>query len=69
MSKLENILLECCNSVLDLPKTNDPIGKPIDEALSSIKQHILGMGWYYYDPDELGEDAFKSLGDDEMSEL
>ena len=26
-------------------------------------------GLYYYDPDELGEDAFKPLGDDEKLQL
>lgn len=26
-------------------------------------------GYYYYDPDELGEDCFKLLGDDEIAEV
>lgn len=43
MSKLEVIILEYGNAVLDLPKTNDPIGKPIDEARSSIKQLIKSL--------------------------
>ena len=34
--KLQNILLQMANDVLDLPKTNDPIGKPIDEAAEAI---------------------------------
>lgn len=30
---------------------------------------ILTKEWYYYDPDELGEDAFKRLKVDEVEEL
>lgn len=41
MSKLDVIILKCSNAVLDLPKTNDPLGKPIDEASQSIKSLFL----------------------------
>lgn len=34
-----------------------------------IKALILTKEWYYYDPDELGEDAFKLLGRDEVDDL
>lgn len=37
MSKLENIILKYGVAVLDLPNTNDPIGKPVDEAKQEIK--------------------------------
>lgn len=37
MGKLELIILKCGNAILDLPKTNDPIGKPLDEAVKEIK--------------------------------
>lgn len=29
----------------------------------------LAKNFYYYDPDELGEDAFKRLGDDEIGDV
>lgn len=35
----------------------------------AIKTLILSKNWYYYDPDELGEDAFKPLTEDELEEL
>jgi hypothetical protein len=35
--KLQNILLQMANDVLDLPKTNDLIGKPIDDATQAIQ--------------------------------
>jgi hypothetical protein len=41
MSKLDVILLQCANDVLDLPATNDPLGKPIDDAKAQIKDLFL----------------------------
>lgn len=41
----------------------------IEEDVNDIRQLILTQNWYYHDPDELGEDAFKPLGEDEVSEL
>lgn len=35
-SRLENILLKMANEVLDLPKSNQPIGTPIDDAVVAI---------------------------------
>ena len=43
MSKLEIQLIEMANAVLDLPKTNDPIGKPIDDAKAEIKTLMLDL--------------------------
>ena len=37
----------------------------IDEPNLDKKLRTL----FYYDPDELGEDAFKPLGDDEVEEI
>ena len=43
MSKLDNTILKYGNAVLDLPKTNDPIGKPVDEAKADIKALMLEL--------------------------
>lgn len=43
MSKLDVIVLKYGNAVLDLPKTNDPIGKPLDEAIQQIKDLMLEL--------------------------
>lgn len=41
--KLENIILRYGLAVLDLPETNDPIGKPIDEAKQQIKDLFIDI--------------------------
>jgi hypothetical protein len=41
LEELENILLKLANDVLDLPKTNYPLGKPIDDARQAINTQIL----------------------------
>lgn len=41
----------------------------VEKDKQAIKDVILTKQWYYYDPDEVGVDAFKRLGDDEVSEL
>jgi hypothetical protein len=43
MSKLDVIILKYGNAVLDLPKTNDPLGKPVDEAKEAIKAFFKDM--------------------------
>lgn len=43
MSKLDNILLKLGNDVLDLPKTNDPLGKPFDDGKQAIKELMLEL--------------------------
>jgi len=34
-----------------------------------LKEKIKRQKFYYHDPGELGEDAFKPLGDDEINDL
>lgn len=43
MGKLDVIILKYGNAVLDLPKTNDPIGKPLDAAVQEIKDLMLNL--------------------------
>lgn len=35
----------------------------------NFEEFIRGYGLYYHDPDELGEDAFKRLSDDEVQDI
>lgn len=43
MSKLDVIILEYGNKVLDLRRTGEPIGKPTDEANQAIKDLMLEL--------------------------
>lgn len=43
--------------------------RSIEKDKQAFKDYILTKEWYYHDPDELGEDAFKRLGDDEVADL
>lgn len=59
------------DEIFDAFDTDDFFGgrSAISEAKQQIKDLILSKEWYYLDPDEIGEDKFKRLTEDEVSEL
>lgn len=64
--KLEDLLFDLATEY------DHKFGSPelLKASQANIKQLftdlLVGQGWYYYDPDELGEDAFVPLGKAEI---
>lgn len=61
MSKLDEILIQFDGT---------PYTKRVNQrAKQELLDYIQSQEWYYHDPDELGEDAFKQITEDEVGEL
>ncbi len=64
--QLNDILFEL-GSMYD-QKFGDPelLKSSTDKLKHLLADHLSEQGWYYYNPEGLGEDAFEPLGRDEI---
>ena len=69
MSKLDEIIRAIREDAYEDGSNGAGHPHSIEKDKQAIKNYILTKKWFYYDPDEPGEDAFKRLGDDEVNEL